>query len=329
MGKNFWPIYIIVAAVSLAATWKFAPVIGEKIPSANRETIRTVVAKCLGRSTSTEGTSGAATPTASTASAGAPATAVKPLNAAPTARPAKKTATTVPPTARPVAQRAPQPAPQVQEEDELPSLKGIMQADPQTATWGVLNQVTTVMGLDGESKGSVAGGRIFIIQSRDQKEKGLWLVGNFSPTPMPEPVCVPAVNLYCFSGDVNALSQHQRDCLRKYYELRGEAMTIKAKLLRENALRSPYGRQAAAAMRAFKEKAAAVERLQNADGDANRKATYELNQLKVKMQELTQKHKDWKKAHAAELPDPEKNPAYRAKLDEARAYSAPIAGLAF
>lgn len=324
MGKNFWPIYIIVAALSLAATWKYAPALGEKIPPASRAAIFDVVAKCFGKTVKEASDTVPAAPAAA-------ASGVKPLvtqrAAAPKAlAPKKQTVQPLAATAKPAARSA---APQTEEEDDLPSLKGVMQADAQTASWGVLNQITTVTGLDGEEKGAVAGGRFFLIESREQSERGLVLVGNFTPTPMAEPVRVPAMNLYCFSGKPDSLSQRQRDCLRKYYELRGEAMAIKSKLLRENALRSPYGKQAAAAMRAFKEKAAEVERMKNADGEANRKATYELSQLRVKMQELTQKHKDWKKAHAAELPDPEKNPAYQAKLQEARAYSAPIAGLAF
>ena len=48
MGKNFWPAYIIVAAALLAATWKFAPVVGEKIPAGGRASIRGLVAKCIG-----------------------------------------------------------------------------------------------------------------------------------------------------------------------------------------------------------------------------------------------------------------------------------------
>ena len=322
MGKNFWPIYIIVAAISLAATWKYAPALGEKIPPASRAAIFDAVAKCFGKTV--KDASDTAPAALAVASPG-----VRPLVAQPAAVPkmaVPQTQTVQPVTAKPAARPA---VPRTDEEDELPSLRGVMQADAQTARWGVLNQVTTVVGLDGDEKGAVAGGRFFLIERREQSAKGLTLVGNFTPTPMAEPVRVPAMNLYCFSGKPESLSRHQRDCLRKYYELRGEAMTIKARLLRENALRSPYGRKAADAMRAFKAKAAEVERMKNADGEANRKATYELSQLRVKMQELTQKHKDWKKAHAAELPDPEKNPAYQAKLKEASAYSAPIAGLAF
>ncbi len=335
MGKNFWPIYIIVAALSLAATWKFAPIAGEKMPPATREKIRKTVASCMGRSTPesapapvaeggikplvskalTKSVPAAPVPKAKPAAAGVAAPAVA---AQPTAAP--KAATT---------EQAAAPSPEPQNDDELPSLKGIMQADAATAAWGVLNQTTTAVGLDGEEKGAVRGGRIFLIQSRDTSKKTLGLIGNFWPTPMAEPVRLPATSLYCFSGKPESLSQHQRDCLKKYYELRGEAMEQKNKILRAIAERSPYGRDAAAALRAFKEKAKEVEAFGDADGEANRKATYELSQLRVKVQELTQKHKEWKEKHAAELPDPEKDPVYRQKLKEAKAYMAPIAGMAF
>ena len=54
MGKNFWPAYIIVASILLAATWKFAPAIGEKLPQSGRDSILDLVAKCMGRSTGGE-----------------------------------------------------------------------------------------------------------------------------------------------------------------------------------------------------------------------------------------------------------------------------------
>lgn len=302
MGKNFWPVFIIVAAVSLAATWRFAPVVGEKMPAANREKIRDAVAACLGH----------ATASADAARPAAPASDVKPL-AAPAAVAPKPAAA------------APKPAPAVEEEDELPSLKGIMQTDASTATWGVLNQATTVMGLDGEERGRVPGGRIFLIESREQAAKGYVLTGNFYPTPMAEPVRVSAMNLYCFTGKPESLSKHQRECLRNYYQLRGEAIDFKNKLLRENAERSPYGRDAAAAKKAFDAKAKEVEA---SSSGADPKAKNELSQLRETYLSLLQKHRDWKAEHAAELPDPDKNPEYQKKLQASRPYAAPIAGMA-
>lgn len=325
MGKNFWPVWIIVMAVLLAATWKFAPTIGEKIPQDSRDTIVKLVAKCMGRKLPEAST--AATPAVPAAQprqngvkplGKATESAVKPL--APAAQP------TAPVAKAPVKRQAAAPAPRPAEEDELPSLKGIMQEDPNNAKWGVLNQATTVEGLDGEEKGVVAGGRIFLIESREQQKKTLWLIGNFSPTPMDEKVRVPATSLYCFSGNPADLSENQRKCLRMYYQLRGEAMECKNKVLRENAAKSPFGRQAAAAKQAFDQKARAVEASSNGDDP---RAKNELSQLREKYTTLLEKHRQWKQANASQLKDPDKDPAYQKKLQEARAFAGPIAGMAF
>lgn len=315
MGKNFWPVFIIVAAVSLAATWRFAPVVGEKMPAANREKIRDAVAACLNH----------ATASADAAQPAAPTSDVKPLGAPAPAAAAPKPAAPVAAAQKPAAARPAAPAPAVEEDDELPSLKGIMQVDASSATWGVLNQSTTVMGLDGEERGRVPGGRIFLIESRERVAKGYVLTGNFYPTPMAEPVRVPAMNLYCFTGKPESLSKHQRECLRNYYQLRGEAIDFKNKLLRENAERSPYGRDAAAAKKAFDAKAKEVE---EASSGADPKAKNELSQLHETYLSLLQKHREWKAQHAAELPDPDKNPEYLKKLQASRPYAAPIAGMA-
>lgn len=317
MGKNFWPVYIIVAAVLLAATWKFAPAVGEKMPQATRDSIRYLVAKCMGRTVpEKKAESAPARPSRiqmtmvggnAQQPAAQPVAATKPVVAA--AKPA--------PAAQPAA---------AEEDDELPSLKGIMQEDAGTAKWGVLNQAATVEGLDGEVKGTVAGGRIFLIQSREKKGTKLWLVGNFSPTPMDEPVRVLATSLYCFSGNPESLSQNQRNCLRMYYQLRGEAIACKNKVLRANADKSPFGKQAAAAKRAFDAKAREVEASSSGD---NPRAKNELSQLREKYTALLDKHREWKKENALLLKDPEKDPDYLKKLQEARAYAAPIAGMAF
>lgn len=332
MGKNFWPVYIIVAAVLLAATWKFAPAVGEKMPQATRDSIRDLVAKCMGRTVpEKQAESAPARPSRiQMTMVGGNAQQQPPAQPVAATKPATRTATVQPAAAKPVVAAA-KPAPAAQpaaaeEDDELPSLKGIMQEDAGTAKWGVLNQAATVEGLDGEVKGTVAGGRIFLIQSREKKGAKLWLVGNFSPTPMDEPVRVLATSLYCFSGNPESLSQNQRNCLRMYYQLRGEAIACKNKVLRANADKSPFGKQAAAAKRAFDAKAREVEASSSGD---NPRAKNELSQLREKYTALLDKHREWKKENALLLKDPEKDPDYLKKLQEARAYAAPIAGMAF
>ena len=39
MGKHFWPIYIAVASISCALVWRFAPALGECLPTGVRDRI--------------------------------------------------------------------------------------------------------------------------------------------------------------------------------------------------------------------------------------------------------------------------------------------------
>ena len=104
MGKNFWPIYIIVAAVLLAATWQFSPMVGEKLPPSARESIRGLVRTCLGYDTAAS--SAAAVPAAPAAER---PNAIRPL--APAAQPAaQKPVAAQPAAARPAATVVPKPA---------------------------------------------------------------------------------------------------------------------------------------------------------------------------------------------------------------------------
>ena len=324
MGKNFWPVYIIVAAVSLAATWKWAPLVGDKIPADSRASIRRLVAKCMGRGGDSAAPAAAPAPAATTTAT--PAESGAPRDQAPASH--GKVGSSVPldrngSGARPAA------APAADDEDDLPSLKGVEPAVPQKAKWGVLNRVTEIVALDGQTKGNVAGGRFFLIEKCETVAKELWLVGDFTPKGLGEKVRVRAKSLHCFTGGPNLLSENQRKCLRMYYQLRGEAQKRKEEVMREAASRSPFAADAAAAVTAFRAKAKEVENAVDSDGEAKRKATYELSQLRSKVQELNEKHKEWKQQHAAELPDPEKDAKYLKLIEDSSQYAEPIAGMAF
>lgn len=335
MGKFFWPIYIIVATLLLTATWAFAPAIGEKLPQGARDSIRKMMGNDSGKGENPPGSNANAEGAAKSASgekgpSGNRAGAPKRVPSPPAAKqPAAANGERVAP--KPTAASGgpsaakPQTA-QEEEEEDPPFLKGIMQENPARAKWGVLNQVTTVESLDGETKGAVAGGRIFLIESRERHGSKYWLIGNFSPKPMDEKVRIPSTCLNCFSGNPDVLSPKQRDCLKMFYQLRGEALKRKEQVLRENADKSPYGHQAAAAKRAFDEKAREVE--ESSRGD-NPKAKNELSQLREKYTALLEKHRAWKKENESKLKDPEKDPEYLKKLQEARKYEKPIAGMAF
>lgn len=325
MGKNFWPAYIIVAAALLAATWKFAPVVGEKIPAGGRASIRGLVAKCIGHGGASAADAGGETQPKPAASAQKPAAPAPAGEAA--AKPGKggapSTSTAVVP-----ARGSAAPA-SAEDEDDLPSLKGVVHVVPQKAKWGVLNRVTEVVALDGKTKGAVSGGRFFRIEKCESVGGELWLVGDFTPKGLGETVRVRAKSLHGFTGSPDLLSENQRKCLRMYYQLHGEAEKRKEEVLRDAAARSPYAADAAAAVAEFRAKAKEVEAAADSDGEAKRKATYELSQLRTKVQELNEKHKTWKSQHAAELPDPAKDSKYLKFLEDARQYAEPIAGMAF
>jgi hypothetical protein len=301
MGKSFWFVYFLAATALLAATWRFAPAVGGKLPADARASIRAMVAKCMGRAVVSAGSEASAVPAPVDAAATSPAER-KPVSAA----------------AHPSA-----------EEDDLPSLRGVVPVAPRKAKWGVLNRETEVVALDGQMKGSVAGGRFFLVEKCEVVANELWLVGDFTPKGLGEKVRVNAKNLHCFTGAPGLLSENQRKCLRMYYQLRGEAQARKEEVMREIASRSPYAADAAAAVAAFRARAKEVDAVADADDEAKRKATYELARLRSKVQELNESHRTWKRQHASELPDPEKDSKYLKLLDEARQYASPIVGMTF
>ena len=199
--------------------------------------------------------------------------------------------------------------------------------DPIHAAWGVLTGITPVEKLDGSPIGNVPGGRFFKIEKTISTPSGLMVVGTFIPNKTQRTVRIPVDKISSFSGVPGFLSTNQQVCLRKFYELTGEAEALKAKLMREAAKGSPYLQDAANALRELRAKEKAVEKMRSADVDTLRKTTYEISQLRVKVQELNKKHKEWKAEHAAELPDPEKNPAYLEIIGRRRRYAEAIPGL--
>ena len=200
--------------------------------------------------------------------------------------------------------------------------------DPIHAAWGVLTEITPVEKLDGTPIGNASGGRFFKIEKTISTPSGLMVTGTFIPQRKQQTVRIPVDKISSFSGVPGFLSTNQQTCLRKYYELTGEAEALKSKLMRDATKKSPYLQDAANALRELRAREKAVEKLKRADADTLRKVTYEISQLRVKFQELNQKHKEWKEEHAAELPDPEKDPAYLEIIDRRRRYADSIPGLA-
>ena len=296
MGKFFWPIYVAVASVSCALVWKFAPALGAQLPPAVRARI------CSAVDSNVAFFSGRAV----AASYDPPDAVEQEL-------------------APPVTNATPRVS---LDPNRTPAERGVRPVDAIHAKWGVLTGVTPVERLDGTPIGDAPGGRFFKIKKTITTPAGLMVTGTFARQKTKQTVRIPIDRINCLTGSYGYLSTNQQHCLRMYYQLTGEAEALKSKLMRDAAKKSPYLQDAANALRELRAREKAVEKLKKADADTLRKATYEISQLRVKFEELNQKHEGWKEEHAAELPDPEKDPAYIEIIDRRRRYADSIPGLA-
>ncbi|MBO7686652.1 MAG: hypothetical protein J6V72_09720 [Kiritimatiellae bacterium] len=297
MGRYFWPVYVAVASLSCAAVWHFAPVLGARLPPDVRARICSVFDSATGLADAEDVAESVA------------------VDIAAAEGPDKRD-----PSARGTGAPARDP-------NRTPAQRGVRPVDSIHAAWGVLTGITPVEKLDGSPVGNVSGGRFFRIKETISTASGLMVTGTFIPQKTQQTVRIPFDRISCFSGVPGFLSTNQQVCLRKYYELTGEAEALKAKLMGEAAKKSPYLQGAADALRELRAREKEAKKLRNADADTLRKTTYEISQLRVKVQELNQKHREWKAEHAAELPDPEQDPAYREIIDRRREYARSIPGL--
>ena len=315
MGKYFWPVFVAVAALSCAAVWRFVPDVRERVCRVV-DSIRGADAAAQERDPPGEAAQPVQAPDAVAASCDPPGEAAPPPDQGTNA-----VAASCDPPVRKIVRRALDP-------NRPPAERGVRPVDPIHAAWGVLTDITPVEGLDGTPIGNVSGGRFFKIEKTISTPSGLMVAGTFIPQKKQQVVRVPADKISSLSGVPGFLSSNQQVCLRKYYELTGEAEALKVKLMREAAKKSPYLQDAADALRELRAKEKSVEKMRSADADTLRKTTYEISQLRVKVQELNQKHKEWKAEHAAEMPNPTDDPAYREILEKRRRYAGPIPGLA-
>ena len=236
MRGAYWPVFLAVSAISFAAVWKWSPQCVEKLPDSVREMCRTSTHRAmqlLGREKAPPAEPSASEPArqrivddgSDRPDDGSivpnPRASLEARGAAQSQSAAELTA---------VRDMSPQALPEAVDPLDLPSTRGVMQADPKLATWGVVNQTTDLETLRGRDLGTIPGGRFFIIERRIRHEKGMLLAGNFWPRELAEPVQILAANVYTFSGKPESLSERQRRDLRRYYELRGQAMDLKKEI---------------------------------------------------------------------------------------------------
>lgn len=342
--KIFWPVYLAAAAVGTAVVWVCAPRIRESLPEEARDLMcqqadnfARVWSRAFGGKPS-----GAPVPAEGmVAPARGQPQPVAPAVMEVSARPVRSARPVSPPVAAIQAAKRAVAAVNAagaggnvpaEEEEDMPSLRGVMQADPKDAMWGVVNQVSHIRNLsDGTDAGTVDGGRILVIEQRQHGESGYELIGNFAVHQREEPVIMSAADLYCFSGDFNKLSTRQQIALTTYYKLRGEAVALRARLLKESGARSPFFEQTVEANNKLKALAAQAAELESKDRTDSRLAKLKNEQAVAhdKYVKLLEKHRAWKKEHASELSDPEKDPKYLEIRAQMQGYAKAIPGLAY
>ena len=325
MSKTHWLIFVSLTALSSGLVWHLAPTLGAKLPPAARARICDTVADVQNRlGTARDGFAermGKSVPkparsTEYEVSADAVAPVAVPAQTSPTVTQALPNAT-------------PNPASALREES--PYDKGIVRIGPSAssgATWGVLSRVAPIEDLDGKTIGNVAGGRFFLIERRAKAGGALMLIGNFTPKKLQQTVRVAAKDVICFTRSLDDLSDNQKSCLRKYYQLNGEAEALKSRLQVRESKKNPYAVEAAKALSELRAKEAEASRRAD-DADSNRNATYEIAPLAEKVRELSKKARAWKESHASELSDPVKDPGYLMLIKERDMYGEAIRGLAF
>lgn len=220
--------------------------------------------------------------------------------------------------------------------DFPPEHYGVRVADPDHATWCMLTHDAEVRHIDGDVWKTLPGGTYFIVERRMRDREGRLVLSGYIPPKnllVRPPLLLPVEDVKAFSGSPESLPPRQLEALRRFHECAGEIERLRTALVRENGEKCPYLARAVAATRAFREKAAAFERIpggpQTLSDDERRTWTYELTRLRTAAQEANRAYRDWKATHAGELKTLEENPSYRRLRDEQRACADMVPGLAF
>lgn len=227
-------------------------------------------------------------------------------------------------------------APRVDSACVPPEHYGVRVADPDHATWCMLTHDAEVRHIDGDVWKTLPGGTYFIVERRMRDRAGRLVLSGYIPPKnllVRPPLLLPVEDVKAFSGTPERLPPRQLEALRRFYECAGEIERLRTALLRANGEKCPHLARAVAATRAFREKAAAFERLpggpQTLSDDERRTWTYELTRLRTAAQEANRAYRGWKAAHAGELKTLEENEDYRRLRDDQRACAAQVPGLAF
>ena len=228
----------------------------------------------------------------------------------------------------------------VEPEDEIPALKGVAQAGLRDSKWGFAAAVTEYRdAATGKVAGKVGVGSVFLVEKYQKADRGYDFVVRFRSRPKEGPFLVHTSKIYGLTGSFEMLSEHQQKVFAAYYRRRAECDKIRFDLNKKNGELSPYYKDAIEAQKKFDSQVEEVHKLEaklmNSNAGGDDKIRERLTQMKgemsvqrAKLTELSAKHRDWKKAHASQLADPEKDPKYKAYREEMDDYAKIIPGLA-
>lgn len=321
MGKNFWPLFIIAAALSAAAIWTQTPRYVTVLPEGLRAAFRSYVRQAQGLGDLGEQVA------AQTEEKNKPVQLLggttAPATPPPTATPA--------PSASPIAAKPPAPpeaprAPFASPADN----KGVKVVNTSSADWCVLMRSTPIQTLDEKPLGTASGGRFFVIERRARSGGGKVFIGNFTPKRLSQPVQIDSRHALSLSGSPDDLSTAHLHALKMYYQLRGEAIDYLEEVRRTKGdCASPIYKKLVEAerIRDFRDKE--LKQMSGLKGDQRAVELEELEKLKRKAADLRAQHESWKRAHAAQIADPTRDPHYQVLVREYRRYAGDLpAGLA-
>ena len=320
MGKNFWPLFVIVAALGAAAIWTLTPRYVDALPENLRAMFRSYVRQAQGLGDIKEQIAAQTEEKdkpvqllgGGVAAVAVPNHPEKPESPNSLAKPKPSEKPTTPAFASPADN------------------KGVKVVNTASADWCVLMRSTPIQALDEKPLGTASGGRFFVIERRARSGGGKVFIGNFTPKRLSQPVQIDSRHALSLSGSPDDLSTAQLHALKMYYQLRGEAIDYLEEVRRTKGdCASPIHKKLVEAerIRDFRDKE--LKQMSGLKGDQRAVELEELEKLKRKAADLRAQHEEWKRAHAAQIADPKRDPHYQALVREYRRYAADLpAGLA-
>ena len=230
-----------------------------------------------------------------------------------------------------------------EDEDTPPALAGVFPTKSnEQPGWGVTSRRVSYYTLNGTYVGTLDGGILFDCEGTITSEgKGTMVKCRFLHAGMPDDLfLIGRKNAQFFTSTHRKLLKAKIQALKDYYALSANIEARKAELLESGAQRNPYFAEARAAYEAFQksvQNAKQLEQMRDKLTDAKRmELEDQLRELKLKevevkktMDEANEKFAAWKKAHAAELPQPEDDANIQEWTREKRRLAAALPGLAF